>query len=230
MSYGSILARLRNEKGYTQHEVAEYISCLCNKSCTFRIVSNWETGISTPPAEQFLLMCEFYGVVDIQGTFRGADTDYLGLSRLSALGKSRVEEYISLLSDNPQFVKSEYLVSEMPRRYIRLYHQPVAAGWGYYLDSDAFDDFELDDTMPEDTDFAVKIGGDSMEPRFIDGQIIFIKAQQTLEVGEIGIFELNGDAYIKKFGNGEFISINPSYAPIPINEFDSIRVFGKVLG
>jgi phage repressor protein C with HTH and peptisase S24 domain len=50
-----------------------------------------------------------------------------------------------------------------------------------------------------------------------------------LDVGEIGIFELNGDAYVKKLGHGEFISLNPKYKPISIHEFDSIHVFGKVI-
>jgi len=231
MSYGSILARLRSEKGYTQHEVAEYINRFCDKPCTFRIVSNWENEVSIPPAEQFLIMCEFYGVRDIQGTFRGIDTDYRNLSKLNSLGKSRVEEYIAMLSGNPLFSDSEPLiVAETRSRYVRLYDIPVAAGTGFYLDSDAYEDFEVDDTVPENADFAVKVGGDSMEPRFLDGQIIFIKEQQTVEVGEIGIFALNGDAYIKKFGDGEFISLNPRYAPIPVREFDSIRIFGKVVG
>jgi SOS-response transcriptional repressor LexA len=68
-----------------------------------------------------------------------------------------------------------------------------------------------------------------MEPRFIDGQIIFIKKKQTLEIGEIGIFEINGDAYLKRLGHGEFISLNQQYKPISIHEFDSIHVFGKVI-
>jgi SOS-response transcriptional repressor LexA len=69
-----------------------------------------------------------------------------------------------------------------------------------------------------------------MTPRFIDGQIVFIKEQQVLVVGEIGIFYLNGDAYIKKLGEAELISLNDDYEPIQIGEFDSFRVFGKVVG
>ena len=230
MSYGSTLAQLRNEKGYTQHQVAEYLAKHTDKPCSFRIVSNWETGVSAPPAEQFLLMCEYYSVTDIQATFRGADTDYFGLSKLNALGKKRVEEYTSLLSTNPLFIDMEEDTPETSRKYIKLFHQPVAAGSGFYLDSDAYDDLEVDETIPDETDFAVKVSGDSMEPRFVDGQIIFIKKQQVLDIGDIGIFELNGDSYVKKLGNGEFISLNPAYQPIKIREFDTLHVFGKVVG
>jgi len=55
----------------------------------------------------------------------------------------------------------------------------------------------------------------------------FIKGQQTLEIGEIGIFELNGDAFVKKLGHGEFISLDPRYTPIKIREFDSLRVLPR---
>jgi SOS-response transcriptional repressor LexA len=57
-----------------------------------------------------------------------------------------------------------------------------------------------------------------------------VREQETLEAGEIGIFAYNGDAYVKKLGLGELISLNARYAPMPIREFDSVRVFGKVVG
>jgi phage repressor protein C with HTH and peptisase S24 domain len=37
-----------------------------------------------------------------------------------------------------------------------------------------------------------------MEPEFEDGQIAWVLQQETVANGEIGIFSLNGDAYIKK--------------------------------
>ena len=237
MSYGSILARLRKENGFTQPAVAEHISRFSSKPYSFQMVSHWENGVSSPPIEQFLLMCELYGVKNIQWTFRGLDTDYSRLSKLNALGKSRVEEYITMLSGNPLFAESaNSSPDDSPAshtehsRLIRLYDEPVAAGSGYFLDSEAYEEIEVDDTVPGDADFAVRVSGDSMEPRFIDGQIVFIRKQQTLAVGEVGIFEMNGDAYIKKLGQSRFISLNPRYKPIMLGEFDSVHVFGKVVG
>ena len=146
------------------------------------------------------------------------------------LAKSRVEEYAAMLNKNPLF--SEHTEYEEPkaRRVIPLYSIPVAAGSGSFLDGDSYADFEVDENVPSDATFAVTVSGDSMEPRYVDGQIVFIKGQQTLGVGEIGIFALNGDSYIKKLGHGELISLNPRYAPIPITEYDSLHVFGKVVG
>ena len=230
MTYGAILKRLRKEKGYTQHEVAEYISHFSEKPYSFKMVSHWENGVSSPPVVQFLLLCEFYGVKDIQGTFRGTNTELRSVAQLNALGKNRVVEYIMMLSVNPLFSESEIVFAEQPKKYIRLYNIPAAAGAGSYLDNESYEDFKVDSTVPRDVDFAVRVSGDSMEPRFIDGQVIFIKEQQTLNVGEIGVFGLNGDSFVKQLGQGEFLSLNPRYQPIRIHDFDSIRIFGKVVG
>lgn len=231
MSYAKTLARLRKESGYTQNEVAEHLNRFSQKTYSFKHISSWENGVAEPPNQQFLLLCELYEVKDIQGTFRGIDMDYRNLSKLNALGRSRVEEYISMLSGNPMFSEGEDLKPpQKPRRSIRLYDIPVAAGTGSFLDGDAYEEFEADDTVPDEADFAVKVSGDSMTPRFVDGQIIFIKQQQALEVGEIGIFELNGDSYVKKLGKGELLSLNSRYKPIHLGEFDTLRIFGKVVG
>lgn len=71
-----------------------------------------------------------------------------------------------------------------------------------------------------------------MLPRFMDRQIVYVKQQQTLEHGEIGIFLLDGDAYCKMLSreNGTFlVSLNPAYRPIPIGEFSELRILGKVV-
>ncbi|MCL2201074.1 MAG: XRE family transcriptional regulator [Oscillospiraceae bacterium] len=241
MNYGKILAKLRKDKGHTQSEVAEHLSHTSGKPCSFKVVSHWENGVSSPSVEQFLLLCEHYGVRDIQSTFRGVSTGFSELPKLNALGRSMAEEYLSMLSANPLFSESEKDYSAAicpeepgydapPPRTIKLFDIPVAAGAGTLLDSDRFTQLDIDESVPHEADFAVRVSGDSMEPRFTHGQIIFVKEQQTLQAGEIGIFALNGDSYIKKLGRSELISLNPLYAPIAVRDFDSFHIFGKVVG
>ena len=116
------------------------------------------------------------------------------------------------------------------KRLMRLYDIPVSAGLGNYLDDGSHEMIEVDSTVPHAADYALKVSGDSMTPRFVDQQIIFVHEQQTLDEGEIGIFCLNGDVYLKKLGRGYLLSLNRSYEPIPIGEYDEVRVFGKVVG
>ena len=47
---------------------------------------------------------------------------------------------------------------------------------------------------------------------------------------QIGIFYIDGDAFIKQMGNGERILLNLNYPNIPIKEFDSVHCFGKDIG
>jgi SOS-response transcriptional repressor LexA len=231
MKYSEILARLRKERGFTQPEVADYLSRNCVKPHTNKAVSQWETGITSPPVEQFLVLCELYGVTDIQYTFRGIPSSSFYVSRLNELGKSRVNEYISLLSDNPLFSEPEpNMYSIIRRRTMRLYDIPASAGTGSFLDGGYFEEIEVDSSMPSNADYAITVSGDSMMPRFTDKQIIFIKGQQSVDIGDIGVFYLDGESYVKKFGHGELVSLNPLYEPIKINDHSSFNVFGKVIG
>ena len=87
--------------------------------------------------------------------------------------------------------------------------------------------------MPEDTTFGVRISGDSMEPEFHDDQIAWVMQQEYVANGEIGIFSLNGDAYIKKLQNDKngifLISLNEKYAPIKVGENDRLDILEKFL-
>jgi len=116
------------------------------------------------------------------------------------------------------------------KRLLRLYEIPVSAGFGNYLDNGSYQMIEIDNTIPKGADYALKIAGDSMAPRFVNGQIIFIKESLELDIGEIGVFGLNNEAYLKKLGEGCLVSLNGSYKPIPILPSDDFVVFGKVVG
>lgn len=116
------------------------------------------------------------------------------------------------------------------KKLLRLYNIPVSAGKGNYLDDGEYGMIEVESTVPNSADYAVRVSGDSMMPRFVDQQIIFIHEQSALDEGEIGIFCLNNDAYLKKLGRGCLISLNPKYDPIQISEHDDFKVFGKVVG
>ncbi len=116
------------------------------------------------------------------------------------------------------------------KRLLRLYDIPVSAGHGNYLEDSSYGMIEVDNTVSILADYAVRVRGNSMMPRFVDQQIIFIHEQPVLDEGGIGIFRLNNDIYLKKLGKGCLISLNPEYAPIPILEHDDFRVCGKVVG
>ena len=123
----------------------------------------------------------------------------------------------------------------IPFRSIDIFENAVSAGTGNFLVDGPKETVLIDESiMPEDTTFGVRISGDSMEPEFHDGQIAWVLQQESVANGEIGIFALNGEAYIKKLQNDKdgifLISLNEKYAPIKVSENDRLDIFGKVLG
>ena len=229
MCVGDTLARLRREAGLSQGEAAAYLSA-SGCPCTQKSLSKWERGVNLPNAEQLLLLCRLYGVRDVLRCFFGMEDE---LSRLNPLGRRRVEEYIRLLAGDEAFA------SEAPRprrssRVVPLYDLPVSAGTGQFLDSSGHRLLELGEDAPQGTDYAVRVSGDSMEPRFTDRQVLYVHKQETLEPGETGIFLYRGDAYCKVLGadggKPALISLNKRYAPIRVAEEEDLRVLGRVLG
>jgi len=116
-------------------------------------------------------------------------------------------------------------------QFLRVYNQSAAAGLGDFINDDSFEMVSIP-SIPEGAEFGIRISGDSMQPQINNGDIVFVKRQSSIEVGEIGIFIYNGDAYCKqlvyKDGTYYLHSLNSKYKDVPILG-DSIYSVGKVL-
>lgn len=73
-----------------------------------------------------------------------------------------------------------------------------------------------------------------MEPLYHTDDVAWIQKKDSLANGEIGIFYLNGNTYIKELHDEPdgvyLISLNRKYRPIQVLESDSFKIFGKVIG
>lgn len=111
-----------------------------------------------------------------------------------------------------------------------LYDTGASAGTGVFLDSTDYEMIAIeDDYTTRRANFAVWVSGNSMEPRFSDGDLVLVRTQPTVEIGDIGIFVLNDEGYIKKLGVNKLVSLNPAYDDIEFGEDDEIYCKGKVL-
>ena len=108
----------------------------------------------------------------------------------------------------------------------------VSAGKGYSLDGEDWEEINVVRTSEsEQADFAVTVDGDSMLPDYKDGDIVLVKQQDTIELGQIGIFTMNNNqGFIKESGVNCLISHNPDYDDIIPTENDIIKCCGLVLG
>ena len=105
----------------------------------------------------------------------------------------------------------------------------ASAGRGMLLTSGDYDVIKAAN-VPDNADFTVSVKGDSMEPLFYDGDILFVEQTNEIEINEIGIFIKNDESYVKRLGKNALISENPKYEPIYFKDGDEIHVCGRVVG
>ena len=112
-----------------------------------------------------------------------------------------------------------------------LYYTPVSAGPGAFLEGADHDTIEVRASYTtEQADFALRVSGNSMEPRFKSGDIVLVHQQSTVQFGELGIFIADGKGYFKRFMGDRLHSLNPEYPDIPLRRFDDYFCCGKVVG
>ena len=117
------------------------------------------------------------------------------------------------------------------KRSVLLYDLPVSAGPGVYLDDSTAEEIHIpDNEKTGSADFALRIRGNSMEPKYHDGDVLLIEDTDSVEVGELGIFILDGNGYFKKFGGDCLISLNPEYGDILLKQYAEAVCCGRVVG
>lgn len=95
----------------------------------------------------------------------------------------------------------------MRKLRIDYYDFPASAGIGNFLETEVPEEIWVKETPEaEEADYVIPISGDSMEPTFHSGDRVFVAKQDMVEEGDIGIFVVNGDAFIKELGKKCLIS------------------------
>lgn len=115
--------------------------------------------------------------------------------------------------------------------YIDICALPAGAGTGVYLDESRTEPLKIVHTNIADrANYAIRVSGDSMEPKFHDGDIVLVETCPSINIGEIGIFIVNGEGFIKQYDGNTLISLNPKRKNIHLQEDDTVFCRGRVLG
>lgn len=144
-------------------------------------------------------------------------------------GKSTVT---AMLNHEVSRVRNAAPKTQRDVRKIPVYLSPAAAGEPLPILADDYSVVKSSDA-PDEAAFGIKISGDSMEPIISDASVVWVKKQDSLSSGDIGIFVLNGESLCKKldYANGvcTLVSLNTKYKPIEVLESDDLRVIGRVI-
>lgn len=241
MTFGRRLKKARTEKRFTQKQLAEMLSVKHNS------ISNWENDINKPDPDTIELIC---GILDISPNYLLANSpddfspfEKLLIKRYRSLDNSgkhhidyeldreveRIQEIERLKKEAEHIQETNSTEKFVSIRMISYYQKLASAGNGQIVFDDmAVDRIEIPDIPKyKRVSYAIGVNGKSMEPMFCDGDILLIEPTCQIEVGEIGIFIVDGEAFVKKLGIGELISLNKGYENIPLTEYSNCM--GKVV-
>lgn len=242
MTFGEKIKDARKHKKLTQKQLADLIGATHNS------VSDWENDKNRPDPDTIELLC---GVLDIAPNYLlGKNEDALSPfdrelldkfhNKLDDTGRSNViyimnseikrVEQINLLMENKEQINDNAEETNIDMRLINYYYRVASAGTGQIIfDMPPTKRIEIPNT-PEykKVDYAIGVNGTSMEPTFHDGDMLLVEMTEDIEIGDIGIFRVDNESYVKKLGETELISLNPAAKNIPLNE--TAGCMGKVIG
>ena len=230
---GEQIRKYRNIRGMTQQDIADALG-----ESSGRVIYNWEKGSGRPDCDKLARLCDLLGVSadELIGcrsmAGRPTATEWSTLQKYRALDEHGKEVVDYLIDSECKRVKTASRKPKPRMLKVDWYStMPASAGTGNFLDSESAEElFVPESPEAERADFAISVSGDSMEPTYHDGDRVFVEKSASIDVGEVGIFVVNGDAYIKELGNQKLISHNEKYDPIVLTENDSVYCCGRVIG
>ena len=243
MTFGEKLKIARTEAGLKQSELAKKLNTTGNT------ISNWENNVSKPDLDTLSYIC---GILHVNASFflqPAIPEDEVSIEELKLIkqyrlvddfGKETIQYAIKREIQRTELINSQkdriaeleatpIVVEKQNNSVLRMYtylHKVACAGNGFYFDDIPTDSIEA--PYREGADFIIGVNGDSMEPTFKDGDLVYVQKRQIVETGDIGIFFYNNECFIKEAGEDGLISHNKKYKIIPGSE--RIQCIGKVLG
>lgn len=238
---GQHLAEVRKQAGLNRAALSRKLRDYGIDISTSAVLK-WENRDTVINAYQLLAVCRALDVEDVY-SFCSDNSP-----QLNAEGMAKLREYkLDLIASGryaPESTSGEIEYIEMPLSCLT-----ASAGTGAFLDEGNYEMVSFPaDSVPVNADFALRVSGDSMEPVFSDGQIVWVQKCQRVRVGEVGIFVYDGEGYIKVYGEREpedaeaftdsegvihmqpvMISYNKSYDPRPISPEAGFAVVGRVI-
>ena len=234
---GTQIKTFRKSAGFTQDELAKRLNT------TKQTISRYEKGDRKANQDMLFELCDIFGVsIDDFFPSQNESTQLPTSSQIQSIydqlepprqGKVLTYAESQLNEQKNEENTKEYEVSE---KVVQLYgydyyDHAASAGTGQYLNDVRVERIEL--PVDVDADFVIPIKGDSMEPDYHDGDLVFIQTSVDLNDGVIGVFNYNGEAYIKQLvidtEQAYLHSLNPAYKDMPITPDTDFRIIGEVV-
>jgi len=241
---GQRIANARNEMGLSLSKFSTLLEDY-GVSVGAAAISKWELGKAIPSAYQLLAVSQALQMDEDL-------TSYMSRHKpeLNAEGRRKVSEYKADLIASGRYkpVTAHSIIKYIDKPVSNL---AVSAGTGEFLEEGNYEMISFpENAVPAGAEFGLRISGDSMEPVYHDGQIIWVQQCERVPVGQVGIFIYDGQGYIKVYDEQEpseedredftdsygsvhmqpvMISFNQKYEPKVISAHAGFQVVGRVL-
>ena len=250
MSFSARLKEQRERMGLTQIQLATALGI------TKGAVGNYETGASSPKAEvlyklfdilhcdaNFLFQDEMAALHEANASPQEMECLVKKYRLLDPYGKEAVDGVLDVETRRceaerekqtailvEQREQTEAAAEIAPEVYFITpgFLATMSAGTGQPADDEYPKNYRLKKEPPRGTSDIAPVSGDSMEPTYHDGDKLFIRACTEIRPGQVGVFYMDGQQWVKELGDGLLISHNPKYPPRPITE--DVQCQGLVLG
>lgn len=237
--FSSNLKYLRKKYGMEQVELA---SKLGRKSGS--TISEWEKGSYTPKIKVLAQIANIFHVDldDLMNKDLTCDsvvhpTQPSLLTQITdtaaKLHEPRQKKVLTFAQD--QLDEQEGRVEEVLSYYDFTCYGAVSAGTGEWLGEEQKEKVSLPSSIVphHPFDFVLRVNGDSMEPLFKNHEYVFVKKVDEVRNGQIGVFIVDGEAYLKKVyvekDHLRLVSLNKAYDDLVFDDKNEIKAVGVVV-
>lgn len=240
----------KNLKYYMDKKGVDRNQLCSDLDLKYTTVRDWIKGITYPRIGKIELLANYFGInksdlIEEKSTIPSSSIPLPNFDPRKTILLSNYDK-LNDTRKNKLLATSETLLAEEQGKVIDISEKraeydarkrislpvpgKVSAGTGYWQedDYDTMVDFYADDIPDESKyDTVAVVVGHSMEPKIKNGDFLFIKLKDQVDLNKIGIFQVDGENYVKKLKSDYLESLNPDYDNIQFTE--DMRTIGEVV-
>lgn len=229
---GQVIRKYRTAAGMDQATLAARLGY------TKTAIGNWELGLTRPDIDNVPKLCRELRIpvtelldMPAETALPIEDQDFLeAYHQLNKFDRRTIRQ----IMDRLLFQQDSKEKTRLRRAYTPLcrYEEAAAAGIAAPMldDAESTTVYALQANVPYGTDSIIHVNGRSMEPTFRDGSYVYVDSTASVQYGQIGIFIVNDEAYIKEYQPDGLHSHNTRYKTIYTGEGVEVRCCGRVTG
>lgn len=241
MYLGHNIKMFRKQKNITQDQLAGMLANVYPDTINFNKgkISKWENNKEMPYLSSAKLLADFFGItIDdlINKKFSSDDAQFDQCGNVTSYNS--ISKFYNQLNEKRRLKVNHFIINQLEEqknestKVVYIYSK-LSAGTGIIdLDPYHVEEIVFDGYIPKH-DMAFIVEGDSMQPTFQNGEVVFVEKNTDVHSGQFAAIQINEEAFIKKIyiedSRLRLVSLNSEYEDIYTNKDDDIRVIGKVI-